>query len=207
MAKHLSKRTMLANKTGMDVSLFPFLSIFLCVMGVLSFLNILNSTVGARKLVMTGEVAQGYKVAYQIFCLPDGMIAVPSVKRLPDLIKQVAKAHKPALEEILQKRQQQREKLAEQQDDLKAAAFSPTEEAITQLFQEIKWLNYQALSANVLYEEFVLFGIYPDSGEVYHKIRQVMYDNEEFLGIRIGLEALDTHWKLATVLQQKKSLP
>ncbi|MEN8216220.1 MAG: hypothetical protein ABFS56_07555 [Pseudomonadota bacterium] len=170
----------------MDVSLFPFLSIFLCVMGVLSFLNILNSTVVPRKLVMTGEVGQGYKVAYQIFCLPDGIVVVPPIKRLAALRQAVA------VEEILQKRRHQRT----------LSLIEPTEETITQIFREIQLLNSHARQANFLYEEFVLFGVYPGGADVYHKIRKIIFEHEELLGIRIGLEALDANWQLTDVLQQ-----
>jgi hypothetical protein len=61
---------------------------------------------------------------------------------------------------------------------------------------EIQLLNYYARQANFLYEEFVLFGLYPDSADVYHKIRQILYEHEELLGVRIGLEALDGNWQL-----------
>ncbi|KHD06517.1 hypothetical protein PN36_10810 [Candidatus Thiomargarita nelsonii] len=166
---------------GMDVSLFPFLSIFLCVMGVLSFLNILNSTVLPRKMVMTGEVGQGYKVAYQIFCLPDNIIIVPPIEHLVALRQAVSDGS--VIEEILQKRRQQQRALK-----------VPTEDVIIDIFKEIQLLNYHARQANYLYEEFVLFGLYPNSADIYHKIRQIVYENEELLGISIGLEALDANW-------------
>jgi len=62
-------------------------------------------------------------------------------------------------------------------------------------------LNYHARQTNFLYEEFVLFGLYPDSADVYHKIRQILYEHEELLGVRIGLEALDGNWQLTPKLK------
>ncbi|OAD24038.1 hypothetical protein THIOM_000113 [Candidatus Thiomargarita nelsonii] len=183
MAKQRNKR--IQYDRGIDVSLFPFLSIFLCVMGVLSFLNILNSTVLPRKVVMTGEVGQGYKVAYQIFCLPDDIIIVPPIEHLVALRQAVTDAS--VIEEILQKRRQQQR-----------AFLMPTEEVITDIFKEIQLLNYHARQANFLYEEFVLFGLYPNSADIYHTIRQILYENEELLGISIGLEALDANWTVET---------
>ncbi|HIP95543.1 MAG TPA: hypothetical protein EYH20_09435, partial [Leucothrix sp.] len=61
----------------LEVSLFPFLSIFLCVMGVLSFINVLSSYSAPQKIELTAQLEQGYKVAYQIFNLPDGIIHLP----------------------------------------------------------------------------------------------------------------------------------
>ncbi len=185
--------------TGLEISLFPFLSIFLCVMGVLSFLNLLNSALMPRKLVMTGEVAQGYKVAYQIFCQADGFIAVPPIKRLADLntnsnsnSNSNSKSRNETIQNILQKRRQQQ----------KLSLLVPNEQNITKIFQEIQWLNDYARQNNLLYEEFVLFGIYPDSGEIYHKIRNILDKHPELLGVNIGLEALDSNWKLTDRLEK-----
>ncbi len=173
--------------TGMEISLFPFLSIFLCVMGVLSFLNLLNSAITPRNLVMTGEVTQGYKVAYQIFCQPEGFIAVPAIKRLATLNSRNEK-----IKNILEKRRQQQG----------LSLLIPTEKNITKIFKEIQWLNDYARQNDILYEEFVLFGIYPDSSEVYHTIRHILDKHPELLGISIGLEALDSNWKLTDRLEK-----
>ena len=69
----------------LEISLFPFLSIFLCVMGVLSFINVLSSFSAPQKIELSAKLEQGYKVAYQVFNLPDGIISVPPVKYLKDL--------------------------------------------------------------------------------------------------------------------------
>lgn len=188
----MAKKYKRKHNWGLEISLFPFLSIFLCVMGVLSFLNLLNSAMMPRKLVMTGEVAQGYKVAYQIFCQPDGFIAVPPIKRLAAL-----NSRDDTIQDILQKRRLQQG----------LSLISPTEENITKIFQEIQWLNNHARQNDFLYEEFVLFGIYPDSSKIYHEIRRILDKHPELLGISIGLEALDSHWKLTDRLQEEKTMP
>jgi hypothetical protein len=176
-------------KKGMDVSLFPFLSIFLCVMGVLSFLNILNATVGSRQMMMTGEVAQGYKIAYQILCSPEGIILVPPVEQLPALRGVLPVSEQPRLDGILQQRQQQRSHLTKQPNEFKQLAPNVVE----QIFADVDFLNRQARIANFLYEEFILFGIYPNGAKVYHNTREVL--SKKFSGIRVGLEALDNNWK------------
>jgi hypothetical protein len=183
----MAKKYQHQRNMGLEISLFPFLSIFLCVMGVLSFLNLLNSALMPRKLVMTVEVAQGYKVAYQIFCQPDGFIAVPPIKRLAAL-----NSGNETIQAILQKRRQQQG----------LSLLIPTETNITNIFQEIQWLNDYARQNDFLYEEFVLFGIYPDSGEIYHTIRRILDKHPELLGISMGLEALDSNWKLTNRLEK-----
>jgi len=183
----MAKKYQYKRNMGMEISLFPFLSIFLCVMGVLSFLNLLNSALMPRKLVMTGEVAQGYKVAYQIFCKSDGFIALPPIKRLATI-----DSRDDTIQDILQKRRQQQG----------LSLVLPTEANITKIFQEIQWLNNHARQNDFLYEEFVLFGIYPDSSEIYHEIRRILDKHPELLGISIGLEALDSNWKLTNRLEK-----
>jgi hypothetical protein len=183
----MAKKYQRKRNTGLEISLFPFLSIFLCVMGVLSFLNLLNSAMMPRKLVMTGEIAQGYKVAYQIFCQPDGFITIPPIKRLANIDNKDY-----IIQDILHKRRLQQG----------LSLLIPTEKNITNIFKEIQWLNDYARQNNFLYEEFVLFGIYPDSGKIYHKIRRILDKHPELLGISIGLEALDSNWKLTDRLEK-----
>ena len=185
----MAKKYKYKRNMGMEISLFPFLSIFLCVMGVLSFLNLLNSAMMPRKLVMTGEVTLGYKVAYQIFCQPEGFIAVPVIKRLATSFN---KKDNTTIQDILEKRRQQQS----------LSLLIPTEKNITKIFKEIQWLNDYARQNDILYEEFVLFGIYPDSSEVYHTIRHILDKHPELLGISIGLEALDSNWKLTDRLEK-----
>ena len=78
----------------LEISLFPFLSIFLCVMGVLSFINVLSSFSAPQKIELTAQLETGYKVAYQIFSLPDGVISVPPTKQLRKLQAVVDEADK-----------------------------------------------------------------------------------------------------------------
>src|SRR5690242_14183981 len=69
------------------LDLFPFLSIMLCVVGVLAFVQVLMAMVGSPKVQMVGEVAFGHQVGYQVICLPQGAVLLPPpVKRLAPLI-------------------------------------------------------------------------------------------------------------------------
>ncbi|MCP4702768.1 MAG: hypothetical protein GY862_38800 [Gammaproteobacteria bacterium] len=194
-AMHRRRYALLLETTGNEVSLFPFLSIFLCVMGVLSFLNLINSAIAPSKVMLVGDVAQGYKTAYQILCLPEGMVTVPPLKRLPEL-QQAPGGQAGELVQLMQQRQAQRTKLAEKLENLASVATEPEDEAVLPLLQEIDKINRLARERKILYEEFILFGIYPDGGSVYHKIRAVLLKHPE-LGIGVGMEPLNTNWRLS----------
>ena len=64
--------------------------------------------------------------------------------------------------------------------------------------------NEIALKNDYLYEEFILFGIYPNGGQSYQKIRDVMVLTPDSAAISIGLEPLDTNWTLNLNKNQSK---
>ena len=105
MASRASRYARYLPQEKLEISLFPFLSIFLCVMGVLSFINILSSVSAPQKIQLTMELEQGYKVAFQIFTLPDGVIVLPPVNRLQELQKVVSDQEKAELAFIILNRQ------------------------------------------------------------------------------------------------------
>lgn len=179
-----------------EISLFPFLSIFLCVMGVLSFINVLSSFSAPQKIELTAELEQGYKVAYQIFNLPDGIINLPPIKNLEQLKKVVDDADKETINEIIQRRQLIITRLENHTGPIMNAAVEPNSSDIIELLHDIRVLNELALKANYLYEEFLLFGIYPNGGQAYQKIRDVMSFTQDARSISVGLEPLDSNWTL-----------
>ena len=180
----------------LEVSLFPFLSIFLCVMGVLSFINVLNSFSTPQKIELTAQLEQGYKVAYQIFSLPDGIISVPPTKHLLKLKAVVDKRDAIVIEDILERRLQTVKHLEKHQGSVMNLAREPDMDNILEAILDIRTLNEIALKANYLYEEFLLFGIYPNGGSAYQKIRDVMSFTRDAASISIGLEPLDSNWTL-----------
>ena len=180
----------------LEVSLFPFLSIFLCVMGVLSFINVLNSFSAPQKIELTAQLEQGYKVAYQIFSLPDGIITVPPVKYLDKLREAVDEVDQFAITDILQRRKGAMFRLENHSGPIMSLATEPDVDGILQAMQDIRTLNEIALKANYLYEEFLLFGIYPNGSQAYQKIRDVMSFTQDAASISIGLEPLDANWTL-----------
>lgn len=180
----------------LEISLFPFLSIFLCVMGVLSFINVLNSFSTPQKIELTAQLEQGYKVAYQIFSLPDGVINVPPIKHLEKLKASVDSSDALIIDDILQRRQNQMRSLEAHTGSIMNLAKEPDMDGILEAMQDIRRLNEIALKANYLYEEFLLFGIYPNGGSAYKKIRDVMSFTQDATSISVGLEPLDSNWTL-----------
>jgi len=194
------------NEAKLEISLFPFLSIFLCVMGVLSFINVLSSFSAPQKIEMTAQLEQGYKVAYQIFSLPDGIIRVPPIKHLKQLqqavknSKTVDQGYVEVIDEIIRQREQTMNRLERivnsKKSSIMNAAVEPDVDDILDTMRNIRTLNEIALKTNYLYEEFLLFGIYPNGGQAYQKIRDVMTLTQDARAISIGLEPLDSNWTL-----------
>lgn len=185
-----------AQDEKLEVSLFPFLSIFLCVMGVLSFINVLSSFSAPQKIELTAQLEQGYKVAYQIFSLPDGIISLPPVKYLDKLKESVDDADKETIDDIIRRRQWAINKLERHTGSIMNAADEPDIDNVTEVLHDIRVVNELALKANYLYEEFLLFGIYPNGGHAYQKIRDIMSFTQDARSISVGLEPLDSNWTL-----------
>ncbi len=180
----------------LEVSLFPFLSIFLCVMGVLSFINVLSSFSAPQKIELTAQLEQGYKVAYQIFNLPDGIISLPPVKHLDQLKAAVDDADKETIADIKRRREWAINKLKRHSGSIMNAATEPDVDDIVEVLHDIRVINEIALKSNYLYEEFLLFGIYPNGGQAYQKIRDIMSFTQDARTISVGLEPLDSNWTL-----------
>ena len=180
----------------LEISLFPFLSIFLCVMGVLSFINVLNSFSTPQKIELTAQLEQGYKVAYQIFSLPDGIISVAPTKYLAKLKQAVDVTDRAIIDDIANRRERAIRKLESHKGSIMELATEPDIDEILEAMLDMRTLNEMALKANYLYEEFLLFGIYPNGGQAYQKIRDVMGFTQDAASISIGLEPLDSNWTL-----------
>jgi len=181
---------------NLEISLFPFLSIFLCVMGVLSFINVLSSFSAPQKIELAAQLETGYKIAYQVFSLPDGIISVPPTKHLRKLQSVVDSADKDVIELIIQQREQRIQALESHIGSIMNAAVEPDVDDVLDAIYEIRTLNELALKANYLYEEFLLFGIYPNGSQAYQKFRDVMVLTPDSAAISVGLEPLDSNWTL-----------
>jgi hypothetical protein len=165
-------------------------------MGVLSFINVLSSYSTPQKIQLTAQLETGYKVAFQIFSLPDGIISVPPTKYLTKLMNAVDEADRDTINDILIRRESSMEKLMSYSGPIIDAANEPEVESILETVRDMRTLNELALKANYLYEEFLLFGIYPNGGQAYQKIRDVMSVSPDAKSLSIGLEPLDSNWTL-----------
>ncbi len=197
MASRATRYARYLPQEKLEISLFPFLSIFLCVMGVLSFINILSSVSTPQKIELTMELEQGYKVAFQVFTMPDGVISVPPVRRLQELQQIVDADSKSLLAMVILRRQRVLDEIKYVQTNPALAARAPDIEDISLWLYEIRLINEMALRVNFLYEEFLLFGIYPNGGEAYQKVRSVMSRSPDARSISVGLEPLDANWSLS----------
>ncbi len=176
------------------LDLFPFLSIFLCIMGILAFLETLMATASgkASKIeIKPGKFLQ-QATPYQIFCLPDGLVILPPVSE----IKALAATLKSP------KDRQRVTAIAEKRDKV-LAGYNPHErhkgrllsdEEISALLEEMVEINNIAKNNDSLYEETLLFGIYPAGSAHFHNFRRVMYDTR-FEGLKKGYEILDSDWQ------------
>jgi len=205
MASRAARYARYLPQEKLEISLFPFLSIFLCVMGVLSFINILSSVSTPQKIELTMELEQGYKVAFQVFTMPDGVISVPPIKRLLELQQVVNEESRSLLAMIILRRQRVIDEVKYSQANPTLVARSPDIEDISLWLYEIRMINEMALRENFLYEEFVLFGIYPNGGEAYQKVRNVMSRSADARSISVGLEPLDANWSLSLHNQEAKA--
>jgi len=165
-------------------------------MGVLSFINVLNSFSTPQKIELTAQLEQGYKVAYQIFSLPDGIISVPPTKHLLNLKAAVDESDALIIEDILDRRTRTMQRLETHKGPITNLVKEPDIDDILETILDIRTLNEISLKANYLYEEFLLFGIYPNGGSAYQKIREVMSFTQDAASISIGLEPLDSNWTL-----------
>lgn len=197
MANRASRYARYLPQEKLEISLFPFLSIFLCVMGVLSFINILSSVSTPQKIQLTMELEQGYKVAFQVFTLPDGIIVLPPINRLQALQKVVSDEDKAELALIILSRQRMIDQVMASKTNPANSARPPDSDDIMLWMYEIRKINEMALQANFLYEEFILFGIYPNGGQAYQKVRSVMNKSADAQNVSVGLEPLDSNWSLS----------
>ena len=164
-------------------------------MGVLSFLNLINSVLAPAKISLKGDVSQGYKVAYQMICMPDGVVLVPPpLKQLNLLISKVGQqSNQMAL--IMNQRADIREDLSQHLQELETMAMKPKEKVLMPFLEDMSHINQLARRNGVFYEEFILFGIFPGGGSVYHQIRNILLEHPK-LTISVGMEPLNKGWQL-----------
>jgi hypothetical protein len=178
------------------VDLFPFLSMFLCILGVLSFLQILMAATGGRRVVLAADDGPGLRAPLQIYCTERGVIVVPPLEGLRALSAAADTSDRAALRRIASAREAVRDDVGRRQGNLRSSA-APLEDArMRAILDELREVNRIARARHVAYQEFVLFGVYPGGGEHYQRLRAVL-DAPEHREVQSGVEVLDAEFEPA----------
>lgn len=179
------------------IDLFPFLSVMLCVVGVLAFLQILMSSGIGQGKRLPGQVHAGSRVGYQVLCKPEGIVLLPpATDEGIQGLRVIGRTEKKAV--FLNLRQQRCQELADVRRKNQAPSVVGEPKLLTTL-EEIQLVNRAAQRHGLQYEEFLLFVIYPGGGAQYHSIRSLL-DRPEFRNIPFGLLSVgpDAQIDLAT---------
>ena len=180
--------------TGLD--LFSFLSIMICVMGVLTFIQLLMLSSGSVKVKIVSESATSWQIPYRIFCTGDGVLHLPPAKSsLSVLIQSGNKDRK--IQKINSERVVYRSRIKKifKKTDKPRDVYQidGQKDMVENILGSIAYVNEVARKLGVLYEEYILFGIYPGGGECYRQFLNKL-DDAKYQRIRTGLELLDVNW-------------
>ncbi len=170
-----------SRKASLD--LFPFISLFLCVIGVLAFLQnlLVLGDVGATE--EDSRQAQIFQTAYRIEAMSDRIVLHPPETELPQIYQSLN------LEELASLDTMQAARAADIVARGKTLLLAPDldEVALLQALSEISTLNHLAKEHAIEYEEFVLLSIHSGGSDTYHFLRRLL-DLPAFRHIRSGLE-------------------
>lgn len=166
-----------------SLDLFPFISLFLCVIGVLAFLQnlLVLGDVGASE--EDSRQAQIFQTAYRIEAMSDRIVLHPPDTELKDIYQNLN------LEELAGIDIMQVERALDNAAGGKTLLLAPSldELALLQSLREISTLNQLAKEHAIEYEEFVLLSIHSGGSDTYHFLRRLL-DLPAFRHIRSGLE-------------------
>ena len=170
-----------SRKASLD--LFPFISLFLCVIGVLAFL---------QNLLVLGDIGaseedtlqpQIFQTAYRIETASDRIVLHPPEVDLKEIYRKLN------LEELASLDRVQANRALDIASKGKTLPFAPTfdELSLQQALNEISTLNLLAKEHGIEYEEFILFSIHSGGGDTYHSLSRLL-DTPSLKHIRSGLE-------------------
>jgi len=176
----------------LTLELFPFISLFLCVIGVLAFLQnlIVVGQVGAEE--EEASQPQIYQTAFTIECFDGRFVLTP-----PD-IDLFTIYYDVTLEELVGIRSiQQRRKTAKASGEQTMLISENFDDAdLHVVLNEISTLNRLAKQYGLEYEEYVLLKVNSGGTDVYHYLSG-MLDQTEFKHIRTGLDVSGPQASLA----------
>ena len=182
------------NQSRLKIELFPFLSILLCILGVLGFMQLILSALSSRTVELKADVtAKGYKEAFQVICYPEGIVVKPPIKSLKILAEK--SNNSTQIKEIRSKRIRILNDLKESQISVRENADEPKELEIIAWLNELITVNNEARQSGIDYEEFLLFGIYPSGSRHYHTFKDLISSSDnlsKYESISIGLEPIES---------------
>lgn len=176
----------------MKLELFPFISLFLCVIGVLAFLQnlLVIGDVGASE----EEAAQPqiFQTAYRIESHSDRFVMHPPDNELLPIYESLTIEEKTAIESIENRRQITNNS----QGDTLLFTEETTQGLLFLALNEVSTLNRLAKEYGMGYEEYVLLDVHPGGSDAYHYLVQLL-DSIEFRHIRSGLDVGRTDSEVA----------
>lgn len=174
---------MLAVKTNRKATLdlFPFISLFLCVIGVLAFLQnlLVLGDIGASE--EDTQQPQIFQTAYRIETLSDRLVLHPPETELKQIYKNLNLEELTGLDHI----QATRSATSNGKTILLDPAID--ERSLQLALNEISTLNKLAKEHGIEYEEFILLTIHSGGSDTYHYLSGLL-DAPAFKHIRSGLE-------------------
>lgn len=171
----------------LKLELFPFISLFLCVIGVLAFLQNLFVLGDIGDSEEEANQPQIFHTPFRVDCFPDRIVLHPPTTALDSLTSRLTLDEKTALEQILLRRQ------SESDDGGIVLNFYPEfeVEALERLLNEIVTINQLSTNERHPYEEYLLFDIHSGGSDVFHFLRLVL-DEPAYRHLRAGLEIADS---------------
>lgn len=165
----------------LTLELFPFISLFLCVIGVLAFL---------QNLLVIGEIGaseeeasqpQIFQTAFRIDCLPDRIILYPPENDLLPVFATVSLEEQAGIGSIQSRRP----------DNNVGIEIVFTSEfdnrPLQRSLNEVSTLNRLAKQYGLPYEEYVLLNVHSGGSDVYHYLLRLL-DQSQYRHIRVGLD-------------------
>ena len=167
----------------LKLELFPFISLFLCVIGVLAFLQNLFVLGDIGEAEDEANQPQIFHTPFRVECYPDSIVLHPPSVPLDTLTAKLTLDEKTALERILVRRQ------SEADAGGITLSFYPDFEVETleRYLNEIVTINQLSENERHPYEEYLLFDVHSGGSDVFHYLR-IILDSPQYRHLRAGLE-------------------
>jgi len=166
----------------LKLELFPFISLFLCVIGVLAFLQNLFVLGDIGEADEAASQPQIFQTALRVDSYPDYIVLHPPSVSLEALFVGLTLDEKTALRQVTERRNRENDA-----GGLRLSLSSENEEnTLKQVFNEVVTINQLSARLRHPYEEYLLFNVYPGGADVFHYLRKLL-DAPEYRHLRSGL--------------------